>query len=96
MGSLRFIKTVAREIDRANKRAEKERIRREKEYYRQQKQLERERLKQEKDEEREKVRLTKEQLRIYKEAVKKEWDSGKNECEDRQKKRNQLRLTYIR
>ena len=96
MSTTRFINTVIREIDKAHKQAERDRIRREKDYARQQKQLERERLKQEKEEEREKVLLSKEQIRKYKDSVKKEWNDGKEGCDNRLKERNQLRLKYIR
>lgn len=49
-----------------------------------------------KEEEREKVLLSKEQIGKYKDSVKKEWNDGKEECDNRLKERNQLRLKYIR
>ena len=77
MSTTRFVKSVFREIDRAQKQAVRERERREREFIREQKLLERERVKQEKEEQRERIRLSKEQIPSYKEAVKKEWDNGK-------------------
>lgn len=96
MSTARFVNSVFREIDRSIKQAEKDRIRREKEYIREQNRLARERVKQEKAEERELIKLTKEQERRYKESVKREWDEGKIECERRNKDRNRVRLMYIK
>ena len=96
MSTTRIVKSVIREIDRAQKQAARESARREKEFIREQNSLERERVKQEKEEQRERVRLSKEQISRYKEAVKKEWDAGKLECDKRFKDRNQLRLTFIK
>lgn len=95
MSTGRFIKSVVREIERAQKQAERDRIRQNKEYLREQKRLENERIRQEREEEKVKVQRSKEQLRAYKLAVKKEWEKGKIDCEIRFQERNKLRLKYI-
>lgn len=96
MSSARFVNTVFREIKKAQKQAERERIRSEKKYLREQKLLQKEILRQEKEALKEKIRYSKEQIRLKKENFKKEWDTGINNCEKRFKSRNQLRLTFIR
>lgn len=103
MSTTRLVNTVFREIGKAQKRAERDRIRREKNHLREQKQLEKERLRQEKEAEkqrkeilRDKIRFSKEQIRLKKVNFKKEWDTGITNCEKRFKSRNQLRLTFIR
>ena len=103
MSTTRLINTVFREIGKAQKRAERDRIRRERNHLRDQKQLEKERLrkdkkalKERKETLKEKIRLSKEQIRLKKANLKKEWDAGVTNCETRHKTRNQLRLTFIR
>jgi hypothetical protein len=96
MSTTRLVNTVFREIGKAQKRAERDRIRREKNHLREQRQLEKERLRQDKEALKEKIRFSKEQIRMRKAVVKKEWDTGVTNCEKRYKSRNQLRLTFIR
>ena len=96
MSTTRLVNTVFREIGKAQKRAERDRIRREKNHLRQQRQLQKERLRQDKEALKEKIRFSKEQIRMQKAVIKKEWETGVFNCEKRYKTRNQLRLTFIR
>ena len=96
MSTTRLVNTVFREIGKAQKRAERDRIRREKNHLREQRQLEKERLRQDKEVLKEKIRFSKDQIRMKKAVIKKEWETGISNCEKRYKTRNQLRLTFIR
>jgi len=96
MSGTRIATSIIRGVIRAQKQAARENARREREFIREQKKYERELIKQEKEEAREKIRLSKEQLKAYNIKVKKEWDKGITDCESRFKKRNNLRLTFIK
>jgi len=96
MSGTRIATTIVRGMIRAQKQVARENARREREFIREQKKIEREFIKQEREEAKEKIRLSKEQLKAYNNKVKNEWDKGKTDCESRFKKRNNLRLTFIK
>jgi hypothetical protein len=96
MSGTRIATAIVRGVIRAQKQSARENARREKEFIREQKKLERDIIRFEKEEAKEKIRLSKEQLKAYNNTVKKEWDNGKIDCENRFKKRNDLRLTFIK
>tara|TARA_R110001583_G_scaffold171175_1_gene324717 strand:- start:1736 stop:2026 length:291 start_codon:yes stop_codon:yes gene_type:complete len=96
MSGTKIATAIVRGVIRAQKQATRENARREREFIREQKKLEREIIRLENEEAKEKIRLSKEQLKTYNNIVKKEWDKGKIDCENRFKNRNDLRLTFIK
>lgn len=96
MGSgTKLVSTVIREIERANKAAERDRIKREKEFIRRENQLQKLREKEQRENLRLQKQLSKQQIKAEKNRITKELEKEKSIFENRVNSRRELRLKYI-
>lgn len=96
MGSgTKLLNTIIRDIEKANKAAERDRINREKEFIRREKQFQKLRETQKRENLKLQKQLTKQQIKAEKDFINKELENEKLIFEKRTNARRKLRLTYI-